>query len=205
MRKKSKVTSVDIAHRAGVENTVSRVPQRQHAGELRKTRAVEAVVNSTVDRHASEPAHAAFGHAGAVAVRRPDRRRLAYQPVFPVDARIDHACPFAAWFRSAGVVPAEAHDWHADYEDAFAAADGLILLGYGLRDLSFKLAKLIEQGTHFVRQRGVAGRRRTSPSAATTCMAVSLLASTAVLDAGALRSCHASARSPESSCTLRRV
>ena len=42
-------------------------------------------------------------------------------------------------------------DWHADYEDSMKA-DGLILLGYGdYLAYESKLARLVEQGTHFVR------------------------------------------------------
>jgi DNA-binding LacI/PurR family transcriptional regulator len=42
-------------------------------------------------------------------------------------------------------------DWHADYEDSMKA-DGLILLGYGdYLVYESKLARLVEQGTHFVR------------------------------------------------------
>jgi len=42
-------------------------------------------------------------------------------------------------------------DWHADYEDSMKA-DGLILLGYGdYLAYESKLARLVAQGTHFVR------------------------------------------------------
>lgn len=153
--RKSKVTSVDIAHRAGVSQaTVSRV-LRGGALVNAETRArVEAVVrelNYKVDRHASSLRTQRSGTLALLLFEDPTSDDSHINPFFlsmlgsitRACARI--GCDLLVSFQQLS------DDWHADYEDS-KKADGLILLGYGDYE-TFKptLARLVEQGTHFVR------------------------------------------------------
>lgn len=154
-RKKSRVTSLDIAHRAGVSQaTVSRVLRGSPLVNAETRRRVEEAVrelNYKVDRHASS---LRTQRAGTLAL-------LLFEEPGPEDAQIN---PF--FLSMLGSITREcarqghdllvsfqqlSDDWHADYEDSMKA-DGLILLGYG-DDVLYqeKLEKLHAQGTHFVR------------------------------------------------------
>ncbi|MCW0416270.1 hypothetical protein NB689_002024 [Xanthomonas sacchari] len=53
-----------------------------------------------------QPAPAQCRHPGAAVLRRPDHRRLADQPVLPLDAGLDHPRLRPPWLRPTGVVPA---------------------------------------------------------------------------------------------------
>lgn len=154
-RKKSRITSLDIAHRAGVSQaTVSRVLRGSPLVNAETRRRVEEAVrelNYKVDRHASS---LRTQRAGTLAL-------LLFEEPGPEDAVIN---PF--FLSMLGSITREcarqghdllvsfqqlSDDWHADYEDSMKA-DGLILLGYG-DDVLYqeKLEHLHAQGTHFVR------------------------------------------------------
>lgn len=155
MHKKSKVTSVDIAHRAGVSQaTVSRV-LRGSALVNAETRArVEAVVrelNYKVDRHASSLRTQRSGTLALLLFEDPTSDDSHINPFFlSMLGSITRACSRHG-FDLLVSFQQLSDDWHADYEDS-RKADGLILLGYGdYEAYRPKLAKLIEQGTHFVR------------------------------------------------------
>lgn len=155
MRRKSKATSIDIAHRAGVSQaTVSRVLRGSPLVNAETRRRVEDAVrelNYKVDRHASS---LRTQRAGTLAL-------LLFEDPTPDDSHIN---PFFLAMLGSITRACARHghdllvsfqqlsdDWHADYEDSMKA-DGLILLGYG-DYLAYrgKLESLVEQGTHFVR------------------------------------------------------
>lgn len=154
-RKKTRVTSLDIAHRAGVSQaTVSRVLAGSPLVNAETRRRVEQAVrelNYKVDRHASS---LRTQRAGTLAL-------LLFEDPTPDDSHIN---PFFLSMLGSITRACARHghdllvsfqqlsdDWHADYEDSMKA-DGLILLGYGdYLAYQSKLEKLVEQGTHFVR------------------------------------------------------
>ena len=153
--RKTKATSVDIAHRAGVSQaTVSRVLRGSPLvnADTRK-RVMDAVqeLNYKVDRRASS---LRTQRAGTLAL-------LLFEDETADDSNINPF--FLSMLGSITRACARHHhdllvsfqqlsdDWHADYEDSMKA-DGLILLGYGdYMDYRPKLERLVEQGTHFVR------------------------------------------------------
>jgi DNA-binding LacI/PurR family transcriptional regulator len=154
-RKKNRVTSLDIAHRAGVSQaTVSRVLAGSPLVNPETRRRVEQAVrelNYKVDRHASS---LRTQRAGTLAL-------LLFEDPSPDDSHIN---PFFLSMLGSITRACARHghdllvsfqqlsdDWHADYEDSMKA-DGLILLGYGdYLTYRAKLETLVAQGTHFVR------------------------------------------------------
>jgi DNA-binding LacI/PurR family transcriptional regulator len=153
--KKSRATSVDIAHRAGVSQaTVSRVlrgsplvnPETRH-------RVLEAVreLNYKVDHRASSLRTQRSGTLALLLFEDPTPDESHINPFFlSMLGSITRAC---ARYRHDLLVSFQqlSNDWHADYEDSMKA-DGLILLGYGdYVAYQSKLEKLVEQRTHFVR------------------------------------------------------
>ena len=154
-KKKTKATSMDIAHRAGVSQaTVSRVLRGSPLVNAETRKRVEDAVrelNYKVDRHASS---LRTQRAGTLAL-------LLFEDPTPDDSHIN---PFFLSMLGSITRACARHghdllvsfqqlsdDWHADYEDSMKA-DGLILLGYGdYRAYESKLAHLVAQGTHFVR------------------------------------------------------
>jgi DNA-binding LacI/PurR family transcriptional regulator len=154
-RKKTRATSMDIAHRAGVSQaTVSRVLRGSPLVNAETRKRVEEAVrelNYKVDRHASS---LRTQRAGTLAL-------LLFEDPTPDDSHIN---PFFLSMLGSITRASARHghdllvsfqqlsdDWHADYEDSMKA-DGLILLGYGdYLAYESKLARLVEQGTHFVR------------------------------------------------------
>ncbi|WP_240096745.1 LacI family DNA-binding transcriptional regulator [Thermomonas flagellata] len=154
-RRRTRATSLDIAHRAGVSQaTVSRVLRGSPLVNAETRRRVEEAVralNYKVDRHASS---LRTQRAGTLAL-------LLFEDPTPDDSHIN---PFFLSMLGSITRACARHghdllvsfqqlsdDWHADYEDSMKA-DGLILLGYG-DYLAYrgKLERLVEQGTHFVR------------------------------------------------------
>lgn len=154
-RRRTRATSLDIAHRAGVSQaTVSRVLRGSPLVNAETRRRVEEAVralNYKVDRHASS---LRTQRAGTLAL-------LLFEDPTPDDSHIN---PFFLSMLGSITRACARHghdllvsfqqlsdDWHADYEDSMKA-DGLILLGYG-DYLAYrgKLETLVEQGTHFVR------------------------------------------------------
>ena len=154
-RKKTRATSLDIAHRAGVSQaTVSRVLRGSPLVNAETRKRVEEAVrelNYKVDRHASS---LRTQRAGTLAL-------LLFEDPTPDDSHIN---PFFLSMLGSITRACAKHghdllvsfqqfsdDWHADYEDSMKA-DGLILLGYGdYLAYESKLARLVAQGTHFVR------------------------------------------------------
>ncbi|MDI1253711.1 LacI family DNA-binding transcriptional regulator [Thermomonas sp.] len=154
-KKKTKATSLDIAHRAGVSQaTVSRVLRGSPLVNAETRKRVEEAVrelNYKVDRHASS---LRTQRAGTLAL-------LLFEDPTPDDSHIN---PFFLSMLGSITRACAKHghdllvsfqqlsdDWHADYEDSMKA-DGLILLGYGdYLAYESKLAHLVAQGTHFVR------------------------------------------------------
>lgn len=154
-QRKSKATSVDIAHHAGVSQaTVSRVLRGSPLvnAETRK-RVLDAVqaLNYKVDRRASSLRTQRVGTLALLLFEDPTEDESHINPFFlSMLGSITRACArnghdLLVSFQQLS------DDWHADYEDSMKA-DGLILLGYGdYVDYQPKLQKLVAQGTHFVR------------------------------------------------------
>lgn len=155
MRRKSKATSVDIAHRAGVSQaTVSRVLRGSPLVNVETRKRVEEAVrelNYKVDRHASSLRLQRSGTLALLLFEDPTPDDSHINPFFlSMLGSITRACARQGQDLLVSFQQLS-DDWHADYEDSMKA-DGLILLGYGdylaYRD---KLDRLVEQGTHFVR------------------------------------------------------
>lgn len=155
MARKTKATSIDIAHRAGVSQaTVSRVLRGSPLVNLETRKRVEEVareLNYKVDRHASSLRTQRSGTLALLLFEDPTPDDSHINPFFlsmlgsitRACARLDH--DLLVSFQQLS------DDWHADYEDSMKA-DGLILLGYGdYMTYRSKLEKLVGQGTHFVR------------------------------------------------------
>ncbi len=154
-KKKTKATSMDIAHRAGVSQaTVSRVLRGSPLVNAETRRRVEEAVkelNYKVDRHASSLRTQRSGTLALLLFEDPTPDDSHINPFFlSMLGSITRACArhghdLLVSFQQLS------DDWHADYEDSMKA-DGLILLGYGdYLAYESKLAHLVAQGTHFVR------------------------------------------------------
>jgi DNA-binding LacI/PurR family transcriptional regulator len=155
MRKKSKATSIDIAHRAGVSQaTVSRVLRGSPLVNAQTRKRVEDIareLNYKVDRHASSLRTQRSGTLALLLFEDPTPDDSHINPFFlAMLGSITRACSRQGQDLLVSFQQLS-DDWHADYEDS-RKADGLILLGYGdyvaYRD---KLENLVERGTHFVR------------------------------------------------------
>ena len=154
-KKRTKATSVDIAHRAGVSQaTVSRVLRGSPLVNAETRRRVEEAVkelNYKVDRHASSLRTQRSGTLALLLFEDPTADESHINPFFfSLLGSITRAC---ARYKHDLLISFQqlSDDWHADYEDSMKA-DGLILLGYG-DYLAYEgtLAQLVEKGTHFVR------------------------------------------------------
>ena len=155
MRNKSKATSIDIAHRAGVSQaTVSRVLRGSPLVNAQTRKRVEDIareLNYKVDRHASSLRTQRSGTLALLLFEDPTPDDSHINPFFlAMLGSITRACSRQGQDLLVSFQQLS-DDWHADYEDS-RKADGLILLGYGdyvaYRD---KLENLVERGTHFVR------------------------------------------------------
>lgn len=155
MRKRDRITSLDIAHRAGVSQaTVSRVLSGSPLVSEETRRRVQAIareLNYKVDRHASSLRTQRAGTLALLLFEDPTGDDSHINPFFlsmlgsltRACARRDH--DLLVSFQQLS------DDWHADYEDSMKA-DGLILLGYGdYTAHRSTLESLVAQGTHFVR------------------------------------------------------
>ncbi|WP_123771112.1 LacI family DNA-binding transcriptional regulator [Vulcaniibacterium tengchongense] len=153
--KKTKTTSLDIAHRAGVSQaTVSRVLRGSPLVNAETRRRVEAAVrelNYKVDRHASCLRTQRSGTLALLLFEDPTPDESHINPFFlSMLGSITRACAKAGQDLLVSFQQLS-DDWHADYEDSMKA-DGLILLGYGdYLAYQGKLEKLVAQGTRFVR------------------------------------------------------
>ncbi|MFW8589464.1 LacI family DNA-binding transcriptional regulator [Glaciecola sp. 2405UD65-10] len=152
---KSKSTSFDIAHMAGVsQSTVSRAlnnsPLVNH--ETReKVKRIAAELNYKVDKSASNLRKQQSSTIALLLFDDPTSDDSSINPFFiSMLGSITKASAAAGYdllvsFQNLG------DDWHAEYEDS-NKADGLILLGYGsYTDYEYKLSQLEEQNTHFLR------------------------------------------------------
>ncbi|MBB1087288.1 LacI family DNA-binding transcriptional regulator [Lysobacter sp. SG-8] len=155
MARRSKVTSIDIAHRAGVSQaTVSRVLSGSPLVNADTRKRVEAAVrelNYKVDRHASSLRTQSSRTLALLLFEDPTPDDSHINPFFlSMLGSITRACARAGYDLLVSFQQLS-DDWHADYEDTMKA-DGLILLGYG-DYLAYrgKLEALVEQGTRFVR------------------------------------------------------
>ena len=154
-RKRTKATSIDIAHAAGVSQaTVSRVLRGSPLVNAETRKRVEEAVRALhykVDRHASSLRLQRSGTLALLLFEDPTPDDSHINPFFlSMLGSITRACARAGQDLLVSFQQLS-DDWHADYADSMKA-DGLILLGYG-DYLSYrgKLEKLVEQGTHFVR------------------------------------------------------
>jgi DNA-binding LacI/PurR family transcriptional regulator len=154
-QRKTKATSVDIAHRAGVSQaTVSRVLRGSPLVNAdTRNRVMEAVkeLNYKVDRRASSLRTQRAGTLALLLFEDPTADDSSINPFFlSMLGSITRACTRHGYDLLVSFQQLS-DDWHADYEDSMKA-DGLILLGYGdYIDYRPKLVRLVEQGTHFVR------------------------------------------------------
>ena len=154
-KKKTKATSLDIAHRAGVSQaTVSRVLRGSPLVNAdTRCRVEEAVreLNYKVDRHASSLRTQRAGTLALLLFEDPTQDDSHINPFFlSMLGSITRACARQGHDLLVSFQQLS-DDWHADYEDSMKA-DGLILLGYGdYLAYESKLAHLVAQGTHFVR------------------------------------------------------
>ncbi len=155
MTRKTKATSIDIAHRAGVSQaTVSRVLRGSPLVNAQTRKRVEDVakeLNYKVDRHASSLRTQRSGTLALLLFEDPTPDDSHINPFFlSMLGSITRACSRQGQDLLVSFQQLS-DDWHADYEDSMKA-DGLILLGYGdyvlYRD---KLDDLVVRGTHFVR------------------------------------------------------
>ncbi len=152
---RGKPTSLDIAHLAGVSQpTVSRALRGSPmvSEETRKRiLAIAEQLNYKVDKNASGLRRQHAGTLALLLFEDPTSDESHINPFFlPMLGSITRAC---AHHGKDLLISFQqlSDDWHAEYGDSHKA-DGLILLGYGdYLAYQGKLAKLIEQGTPFVR------------------------------------------------------
>jgi DNA-binding LacI/PurR family transcriptional regulator len=155
VRDKSKITSFDIAHRAGVsQSTVSRALRGSSLVNEETRRRIQAAVeelNYKVDKNASNLRRKHAGTLALLLFEDPTSDDSLINPFFlSMLGSITRACAQQGYDLLVSFQQLS-HDWHADYADT-QKADGIILLGYGdylaYRD---KLRKLAAQGTRSVR------------------------------------------------------
>jgi DNA-binding LacI/PurR family transcriptional regulator len=154
-RMKPRVTSFDIAFRAGVSQaTVSRALRDSPLVSPETRQRVQQIareLNYTVDKNASSLRRQRAGTLALLLFEDPTGDDSAINPFFmSMLASITRACAsrrldlLVSFQQMAG-------DWHAEYQDSHRA-DGVILLGYGdYLEYRPKLERLVEEGTHFVR------------------------------------------------------
>src|SRR5688572_15824026 len=153
--KKTKITSLDIAHLAGVSQaTVSRVLRGSPLVNPETRKRVEDIartLNYKVDRHASSLRTQTAGTLALLLFEDPTPDDSHINPFFlSMLGSITRACAREGQDLLVSFQQLS-DDWHADYEDS-RKADGLILLGYGdYVPYQGKLDTLLEQGTRFVR------------------------------------------------------
>ena len=151
--KRGRVTSIDIAHLAGVSQaTVSRVLRGEpRVSQATRDKVMAAVqeLRYTVDSRASNLRLQRTGTLALLLFEDPTDDDSHINPFFlPMLGSITRARAGQDLLVSFQQL---SDDWHADYADS-RKADGLILLGYGdYLDYRCKLEKLVEQGTRFVR------------------------------------------------------
>ncbi|MGB3724981.1 MAG: LacI family DNA-binding transcriptional regulator [Glaciecola sp.] len=152
---KSKSTSFDIAHMAGVsQSTVSRALNDSslvNPETRERVKRIAAELNYKVDKNASNLRKQQSSTLALLLFEDPTSDDSSINPFFiSMLGSITKATAVAGYdllvsFQNLG------DDWHAVYEDS-NKADGLILLGYGsFTDYEYKLTQLEEQQTRFLR------------------------------------------------------
>ena len=153
--KRGRVTSIDIAHLAGVSQaTVSRVLRGEpRVSQATRDKVMAAVqeLRYTVDSRASNLRLQRTGTLALLLFEDPTDDDSHINPFFlSMLGSITRASARAGQDLLVSFQQLS-DDWHADYADS-RKADGLILLGYGdYLAYRCKLEKLVEQGTRFVR------------------------------------------------------
>lgn len=153
--KRGRVTSIDIAHLAGVSQaTVSRVLRGEpRVSQATRDKVMAAVqeLRYTVDSRASNLRLQRTGTLALLLFEDPTDDDSHINPFFlSMLGSITRACARAGQDLLVSFQQLS-DDWHADYADS-RKADGLILLGYGnYLEYRGKLEKLVAQGTRFVR------------------------------------------------------
>jgi DNA-binding LacI/PurR family transcriptional regulator len=152
---KPKVTSFDIAFRAGVSQaTVSRALRGSplvSAETRQRVQAVAKELNYKVDKNASSLRRQRASTLALLLFEDPTSDDSLINPFFlSMLASITRACARQGLDLLVSFQQTS-EDWHADYQDSHRA-DGVILLGYGdYLVYRSKLERLVEEGTHFVR------------------------------------------------------
>jgi DNA-binding LacI/PurR family transcriptional regulator len=152
---KTKATSLDIAHMAGVsQSTVSRALSDSplvNAETRNRIKQIAKDVNYKVDKNASNLRRQQSKTIALLLFEDPTSDDSSINPFFiSMLGSITKATASAGFdllvsFQNLG------DDWHAVYADS-NKADGLILLGYGsYTDYEYKLSQLEEQETRFLR------------------------------------------------------
>ncbi|HVX05529.1 MAG TPA: LacI family DNA-binding transcriptional regulator, partial [Rhodanobacteraceae bacterium] len=155
MQSKKRITSFDIAEKAGVSQaTVSRALRGDPSVSCETRRRVEAAATAltyTVDKNASNLRGRLTGTLALLFFEDPTPDDSHINPFFlSMLGSITRAC--ARQGHDLLISFQElSRDWHADFAES-KKADGIILLGYG-DYLAYcdRLKKLVEQGTSFVR------------------------------------------------------
>lgn len=155
-----KPTSFDIAQLAGVSQpTVSRALRGDPTVSEATRKRIEAIaiqLNYAVDKNASSLRRRQSNTLALLFFEDPTADDSLINPFFlSMLGSIARTCALRGYDLLTSFQQLSS-DWHVDYEDSHKA-DGIILLGYGdyevYRD---RLARLAEQGTHFVRWGSVA-------------------------------------------------
>ena len=152
---KSKATSFDIAHEAGVsQSTVSRALSDSPLvnKETRdKIKQIALDMNYIVDKNASNLRKQHSNTIALLLFEDPTSDDSAINPFFISMLGSITRATSAAGYDLLVSFQDLSDDWHAVYADS-NKADGLILLGYGsYTDYEYKLSQLEEQGTRFLR------------------------------------------------------
>jgi len=153
-RAPGKATSFDIAFLAGVSQpTVSRALRGSPSVREETRKRVEAIaqqLNYKVDKNASNLRCQRSNTLALLLFEDPTSDDSLINPFFhSMLGSITRACAQRGYDLLISFQQ-QSGNWHEDYEDT-RKADGLILLGYGdYLEYRGRLARLVEQGTHFV-------------------------------------------------------
>ncbi|MEQ3657673.1 MAG: LacI family DNA-binding transcriptional regulator [Glaciecola sp.] len=152
---KSKATSFDIAHQAGVsQSTVSRALSNSPLVNQETRDRIKQIakdLNYKVDKNASNLRKQHSQTLALLLFEDPTSDDSLINPFFISMLGSITKATAAAGYDLLVSFQNLKDDWHAVYEDS-NKADGLILLGYGsYTDYEYKLSQLEEQGTRFLR------------------------------------------------------
>jgi alanine racemase len=151
---KSKATSFDIAHLAGVsQSTVSRALRDSplvNPETRERIKKIAKELNYKVDKNASNLRSQHSDTLALLLFEDPTSDDSSINPFFlSMLGSITRACGENGYDLLVSFQRLE-EDWHAEYEDTHKA-DGIILLGYGdYTDYQEKLEQLVANETHFV-------------------------------------------------------